>query len=222
MIGKLVHAKGTGLFLALAVVIATPFATRAQSQGEDTATLTLKNVKERIKQNKNYLEEAKDRGKAGDAAGMETALENYERGTRGLDRALASGRFEGDVYDREEAFNRVEKATGKHSEVLTDLLESGKIPEQARPHVEHALQVSQKGREMALTNLQEARAQRRQHEASGQGRGQSGVYGRSGGAGQPGGIGGRPSGVGTPGGMGGAPASTPGAGRGAGGGRGPG
>lgn len=220
MIAKLVRTKGAGLAFALAIVVATPVAMLAQGENEDTATLTLKDVKESLKENKKHLKEAKNRGKAGDAAGMETALGNFERGVEGLDRALDRGRFEGDLYEREEAFNRVENATRKHGEVLADLLESGKIPEQARAHVEHAMQVSQKGRETALANLQQARAQRRQHEAAGQGLGQSGGFGRPGSAGRPGGIGGAPSGVGAPGGVGGGPAGTPGAGRA--GGRGPG
>ena len=166
----LIRTKGAGLILALALAVAVPGALLGQEEGEETPSLTLNEFRQRLKENKKYLEEAKKRGNAGDAAGMETALENYERGVEGLDRALSTGRFEGNVYEREKAFYRVQKATQKHGEVLGNLLESGKIPEQARPHVEHAMQVSQKGHETALANLQQARAQRRQHEAARLGR----------------------------------------------------
>jgi len=207
-----VQARLAGLILAMGLALVGPGALLAQSPGEDTRSLTLRDVKDRIKENKRHLEEAQKRGKAGDAPGMETALENFERGQAGLDEALKEGRFEGDVYQREEAFERVEKATRKHGEVLGGLLESGKLPEQARSHVEHALEVSQKGRQTALANLERARTQRRDHEASQRraGYGQPGGYGRSGN------IGGPPSGVGAPGGTGGGPAGTPGAGRSAG------
>ena len=214
MMANLVRVRKAGLVLALAFAIAIPGALLAQGEGEDTGSLTLQGVKDRLKENRKHLDEAKKRGKAGDAAGMETALQNYERGTAGLDRALSHGRFEGDLNQREEAYDRVESATRKHGEVLADLLESGKIPEQARSHVEHALQVSQKGRQTALANLQRARAQRSEHEAAQrrQGLGQPGVSGRPEGAGRPGGFGGPPSGVG--GGSSGAPGAGRGSGRG--------
>lgn len=212
MMANSVRLRKAGLVLALALIVAIPGVLLAQGEGESTGSLTLQNVKDRLKETRKHLEEAKKRGKAGDAAGMTTALENYDRGARGLDEALKAGRFEGSVYEREEAFERVEKATRKHGEVLGGLLESGKIPEQARPHVQHALEVSQKGRQTALANLQQARAQRNEREAAQrrEGMGQQGTYGRPGDAGRPGG----PSS-----GMGGGPAGTPGAGRA--GGRGP-
>ena len=214
MMDNLVHVRKASLVLALAFAIATPGVLLAQGEGEDTGTLTLQGVKDRLKENQKHLNEARERGKAGDAAGMETALQNYERGTEGVNRALDQGRLAGDANDREQAYDRVEKATRKHSQVLTDLLASGKIPEQARPHVEHALQVSQKGRQTALANLQQARAQRSEHEAAQrrQGMGQPGVSGRPESAGRPGGSGGPPSGVG--GGLSGTPGTGHASGRG--------
>jgi len=214
MMDYLVHVRKASLVLALAFAIATPGALLAQGQDVDTGSLTLQDVKDRLKENQKHLDQARERGKAGDAAGMETALQNYERGNEGLNRALDQGRLAGDANDREQAYDRVEKATRKHSQVLTDLLASGKIPEQARPHVEHALQVSQKGRQTALANLQQARSQRSEQEAAQrrQGLGQSSVSGRPEGAGRPGGSGGPPSGVG--GGSSGAPGAGHASGRG--------
>ena len=49
------------------------------------------------------------------------------------------------------AYDAVEHGTRKHTEVLTDLME--KVPEEARPAIERALEVSQTGRNTALSNL---------------------------------------------------------------------
>lgn len=49
------------------------------------------------------------------------------------------------------AYDAVEQGTRKHTEVLTDLLE--KVPDEARPAIERALEVSQTGRNTALSNL---------------------------------------------------------------------
>jgi hypothetical protein len=191
-------AKRLSICLAVAALMLLPVSVLAQEQG---AGLTLQQVKERLKENKKFLEQASQRGKAGDAPGMQVALENYNRGTDGLNRAMASGRFAGDEFDREEAWQRVEKATRTHSEVLGGLL--NKVPEQARPAIQHALEVSQRGRETALRNLQSARSERRaaeQRRAAQQpsiGR-QPGQTGRPSGVGQPGGIGGRPANPGPP------------------------
>jgi hypothetical protein len=49
------------------------------------------------------------------------------------------------------AYEAVERGTRRHTEVLTDLL--GKVPEEARPAIERAIEVSQNGRNTALANL---------------------------------------------------------------------
>ena len=49
------------------------------------------------------------------------------------------------------AYDAVELGTRKHTEVLTDLLD--RVPEEARPGIERALQVSQRGRNTALSAL---------------------------------------------------------------------
>lgn len=204
--------------IALGVLALAPVESAAQEESEDQATLTLKEVKNRLKENKKHLEQARTRGRAGDAQGVQTAIENYDRGMTGLNRALEAGRFEGSERDHEKALEQVEIATRKHSEVLSDLLT--KVPEQARPGIERALANSQKGRETALANLQRVRAQRQErerlaaqerHRAGEAGIGRPGTMGRPGdiggpgGLGRPGGVGGRPGGVG-----GGPPAGGPG------------
>jgi len=46
----------------------------------------------------------------------------------------------------------VERATNKHTEILTGLLE--KVPEKAKPAIKHAIEVSRTGRNTALDRLQ--------------------------------------------------------------------
>lgn len=179
---------------ALAVALsfaAVPVTVHAQSENQDRSTVTLKDVKNRLKENERFLSEARTKGKAGDAKGTQVALDNYGRGTQGLDRALSRGQFAGSDADREEAFERVEKATRKHGEVLTDLL--GKVPEQARPAIEHALlEVSQRGREHAMANLEQAHVRREAAE-------QKTAANRQDGARRPDSIGGRTDGAGATG-----------------------
>lgn len=209
------------LLLALAVCSLLTLPALAQEPEREKAELTLKNVKQRLKENEKFLREARTKGRAGDARGMETALENYSRGMEGLNRALSQGRFHGDAYEQEDAWNRVEKATRKHGEVLTDLYE--RVPEQARPAIARAMENSQRGRTTALENLERARSERLAVEARGAGRpgtsGRPDVAARAGDSERPAGP---PSGVGggTPGGIGGGrPAGGPPAGAGRPGGR---
>lgn len=190
------------LILALATLALLPTALLAQEQGQDQPAVTLQEVKERLKQNKKFLEEARTRGKAGDAAGLQVALDNYNRGMEALDKALSQDQFEGDEFASVDALERVEKATRKHGEVLADLL--NKVPEQAKPAIERAMEVSQRGRTTALAKLENARTQRdaasvRREQAAQMGAGnRPATAGVPSGVGRPSGVGGPPSGVGRP------------------------
>ena len=173
-----------GLTSILYIFLLLPVGFGAQDDAK--RTMTLQEVKDRLKENKNYLKDAEKKGKAGDAAGIQTALENYDRNMVGINHAMNGGGFQGSEGQREEAFDRVEKATRKHGEVLSGLL--GKVPEQARPHIQHAMEVSQKGRDTALANLQQVRGERQQRErAEMQRQNQAGgSLGRDAGFGRPG------------------------------------
>lgn len=173
-----------GLSCALLVV---PSAVAAPQQ-TGQASLTLKQVKERLKQNKQYIKEAKRRAKAGDATGLNTALNNYDRNMKGLNTALSQGGFQGTPSQQEDAYSRVQSATSKHLKVLNKLL--GKVPSQAVPHIQHAIEVSQTGQQTALSHLSQLQAQRRMGQANRPGFGQPGSMGRSGSAGRSGGMGG--------------------------------
>lgn len=72
----------------------------------------------------------------------EAILKNIEDTT---EQAIGEGR------DVSQALEVVERATKKHTEVLTDLLE--KIPDQAKSAIEYAIEVSKRGRNTALDRL---------------------------------------------------------------------
>ncbi len=180
--------------LPVATFLSMPTAVWAQEQAsQDQRNLTLQDVKDRLKQNEKYIQDASQHGKAGDAKGTQVALDNYSRSMEGLNRAIAQGQFEGDEFARVEALERVEMATRKNGEVLAGLLD--KVPEEAKPRVQNAMEVSQTGRTTVLGQLSAARAQRdaavsrrRQSQQSG-GFGGPSAAGSSGG-GRPGGAGG--------------------------------
>ena len=80
---------------------------------------------------------------------VESLVEDYENAINGameeIDRARAQGRNVG------EALEVVEELTQKHTEVLNNLL--NKVPEEARPAITHAIEVSRHGRTRALEVL---------------------------------------------------------------------
>jgi hypothetical protein len=214
---------GLGLLLGLSCLLVGPAGLlgkeQKQSQYKDQAVLTLKTVKQRLKQNQEDLKEAEKRGKAGNTAGLEQALVSYNYGVEGLNHALSQGQFQGSLSQRQDALDRIEHATRKNTKVLESLLK--KVPEQARPAIRHAIDVCQKGHATAQKNLQRVEAQRRQQQAAQRqrqaaqrrmpGMGTPGTFPRPqqpgypgsgpGTMGGPGGMG-QPGGVGNPGGMG--------------------
>lgn len=178
------------IIAAFGALLVAPAGMASQQATNGQSTLTLKQVKQRLKQNKQYLKEAEKRGKAGDTTGMETALNNYDRGMEGLNTALSKGQFQGRPSQMEDAYHHVQTATSKHTKVLEKLLKSGKIPAQAVPHIRHAIDVSRMGQKTALSHLSQLQAQRGMGQANRPGFGQSHGMGRPQGAGSPGGMGG--------------------------------
>lgn len=205
------------LTLSCALLFA-PTGALAQQGTQDQATMTLKQVKERLQQNKQYLNDAKKHAKAGDTTGLETALDNYDRNMEGLNTALSHGGFSGTPSQQEQAYNRVQSATSKHLKVLNGLL--GKVPSQAVPHIQHAIDVSQTGQQTALSHLSQIHQQQAMQQANRPDFGQAGGMGRPEGAGRPAGMGGPAGnpGMGNPGmggpGMGGGPPAGVGGGHG--------
>ena len=80
---------------------------------------------------------------------VETLVKDYEGAIggamNGINKAKAQGR------NVNEALKAVERSTKKHTEVLTGLL--GKVPEQAKPAIARAIEVSKRGRNRALDVL---------------------------------------------------------------------
>lgn len=198
------YSKRVALTLALAALILSPICIVAQDQSQ--ASLSLQDVKNQLKQNQSYLDQASKQGKAGDTAGMQTALDNYNRGTEGLNTALNhSGGFSGSASQQEDAMTRVSDATSKHIKVLQGLL--SKVPPQAQGAIQNAITVSQKGHDMATASLQASGAQ---HQSLGGGQSANSSRPSGAGSGMSGMGGGRPSGGGAPAGMGGGPGGHPG------------
>lgn len=160
----------------------------AQQSGSNPATLTLKQVKQQLKQNKQYIKQAKKSAKAGDAQGLDTAVQNYDRSMQGLDTAISHGGIQGTPSQQQDAFNRVQSATQKHLDVLNGLLD--KVPAQAVPHIQHAIDVSQTGQQTALNHLSQLQTEQALRQANRPGFGQAGAMGRSQGMGRSGGMGG--------------------------------
>jgi hypothetical protein len=191
------HSKRVHLVLALAALVLSPLAAMGQDQSQNPATLTLQDVKGQLEQNKDYVKQAEKSGKAGDAAGLQTALDNYDRNTDGLNQALNSGHFNGTPEQQQEALSRVADATSKHTKTLTNLL--NRVPAQAQPAIQRAIAVSQKGHDTATANLQSFQTQHPNLGQSGsmgqgasQGAGRSAAAGNNPAAGRPSGRPGKP------------------------------
>ncbi len=80
---------------------------------------------------------------------VETLAKDYENAIGGALEDIVEARAQG--IDVIEALNAVERSTKKHTEVLTGLL--GEVPEQAKPAIAHAIEVSNRGRNHSLDVL---------------------------------------------------------------------
>lgn len=87
-----------------------------------------------------------------ETAKLNASFDPLERATLHIGSAkkrLAEAQAQG--RDVSKALEAVERYTKKHAQVLANLL--GKVPEEARPAIEHAIEVSQRGRNTALDRL---------------------------------------------------------------------
>lgn len=96
------------------------------------------------------LVEVRARAAQRDAQGMEALLTDYRRHVEGALDGIAQGRAQG--RDVGLALEAVERSTKRHTEVLTGLLDE--VPEEARPAIQHSIEVSQRGRNTALSTLE--------------------------------------------------------------------
>lgn len=108
----------------------------------EKATLHTKYAKERLAEIRVMVSKGKPEF-------VEDLVKDYEKAIseamEEINRAQAQGR------DVSKALETVEKSTQKHTKVLMELL--GKVPEQAKPAITHAIEVSKHGRNHALDVL---------------------------------------------------------------------
>ncbi len=110
------------------------------------------------------IKEARKNAQNGDAAATANAVRGYETA---LGRAMSSiEEGEGQGVDMTNTIDKVGDATLKHQTTLDDVFD--RIPEQAQPHIMHAMEVSARGHENALNALENAAA--RQSNSQRQGR----------------------------------------------------
>lgn len=152
----------------------------------------------RIKSAEEKTAKIKSKIKEGKTEEIETLAAEYEQDIKdvqdNVDKARALGK---DVTSVSEV---VEKATAKHTEVLNEVL--NKVPEQAKAAIRHAIEVSQRGRQKALENLQKKKGKSERIEKP-EGKGKSEEARESKGVGKPEGVGnlkrtGKPESVGEP------------------------
>lgn len=95
------------------------------------------------------LYEAKAAISKGKPESVNILLKDYEKAINEAMNEINKAQNQG--KDVKKAYEEVEKATQKHIEILTDLL--NKVPEEAKPAIIHALEVSKHGRIQALNAL---------------------------------------------------------------------
>jgi hypothetical protein len=143
------------------------------------------------------VREATARGNSEDAR---RAAQGYERALAGALNAVDVGQQQGDM---ETVMNRVAEATTRHQGTLQEV--KGRVPQEAQAAIDHAMEVSRKGHDTALANLEQARG----HQAAagggyGSGAGQAPAgAGANSPMGPPAGMGGSGRGGGPPAGVGG-------------------
>ncbi len=96
------------------------------------------------------IDQIKPKMNQGNTQGLDTLTAQHEQDIKeaknNIDKAKALGK------DTTSIEQTVEEATAKHIEVLKGVL--GKVPDQAKDAIRYAIEVSQKGQQKALENLQ--------------------------------------------------------------------
>ena len=160
------HVLVTGFFL-LTVATASGLSQESvppgASQGLTTAELHAldsqgnpkKRAEKAIKLANEKADEARKNALKGNSAEAENAAKGLETA---LNHAWSNiEQAEGQGADMTDTIAKVSEATAKHSDKLSEVLE--RVPEQAKPHIEHAMEVSQRGHDHALDALEKAATQ---------------------------------------------------------------
>jgi hypothetical protein len=129
--------------VALALALGTAPAALAQN----TQSLTKKEAKKLLKQSEKDLKKAKKASKNGDGDAAAEHAGSYADNMNRLNRGLSASHMSD--HDMLDVAAKVDEATLRHEQVLTDLLAGDQLPEQARSHVEDALAASLRGHDTA-------------------------------------------------------------------------
>lgn len=136
------------LFASTATVaLALALGTAPAGLAQNTQSLTKKEAKKLLKQSEKDLKKAKKAGKRGDSDAVGEHASNFADNMNRLNRGLSSSHMSD--HDMLDVAAKVDEATLRHEQVLTDLLAGDKLPEQARSHVEDALAASLRGHDTA-------------------------------------------------------------------------
>ena len=100
------------------------------------------------------MKEARKNARAGDAVAAENAVKGFEASLDHAMNSLEEGEEQG--ADLSSTILKVSDATLKHEASLAKVLE--RVPDQAKPHIEHAMEVSRRGHDRALGALEAAAA----------------------------------------------------------------
>jgi len=138
-------------------------------RGHDTATqavlkhaevslgdesLNKRSTRRALERNEALLRHAERAERRGDSATLGRAAEQLARNTEEINRAIENGQVNPD--DAVSVLERVDTATSKHTAVLEGLLE--RVPDQARPAIERAIEKSRHGNMAATEALARNRA----------------------------------------------------------------
>lgn len=165
-------------------------ALQVSRRGHDTATeailrrgevslpegmLTDRTARGAMERNEALLDHAERARKRGENATVRRSVDQYTANMDAIGRAIEQGAV--DEAEAVSVLDRVDRNTRRHVSKLEELV--GQVPEQARPAIERAIRVSQRGNQAAVEALARTPA--------------AGIgAGRPGSAGPPSGIGGRP------------------------------
>src|SRR3990172_9180090 len=146
--------------LSCALLAQTPEASDGLSVAEKNAVGKKKDPNDRAKE---YMKianqkamDARNAADRGDTKGLEESLLGHQAAMQGAMRTIHEGQSRGEDMSR--AWEAVNRGTSKLTEVLTGVL--ARVPDEAKPGIQKALDSSQRGHETALQSLEKARQER--------------------------------------------------------------
>jgi hypothetical protein len=163
---QFMHAIGFGFVLltvATALGLSQEPVAPGGSQGLTTAEMRAinsegnpkKRAEKAIKLANEKAEQARKNALEGNSAEAENAAKGLETALNHAWSNIQQAEVQG--ADMTDTIAKVSEATAKHSNKLSEVLD--RVPDQAKPHIEHAMEVSQRGHDHALDALEKAATQ---------------------------------------------------------------